>query len=389
MLKTSWVTNPFYIYILSFLIVFFVYSFEWSTAFPRISMSTKIFFGITFIISCILGYPLKKYYENIRLIIPESKKNKICLIFFAIGYSVEFIYNGGIPLYLIIRNIPYQYTTFGIPSLHVFLHTFISFYSVYLFHQFLSNRKKNVLFLYLLTLIPHILIVNRGSLFIVLVSSLFVFLLSIKTLRIKYLFFISLFILVFFYFFGYLGNIRSANGDKYYIPKESLASKSFIDGPIPKEYFWGYAYIASPMANFQHNVNTATPQPSLKSGICLYKNELLPDFISKRLPEIECGNGVNRVFPFYNVSTLYAPSYSLMGWFGPIILFIYGCFIALFYTFTISRKSIYYVTGLAILMTTFLHNTFTNMWSFSGLSFQLIYPLIGYLFEGKRFIIKS
>lgn len=384
-LKTSWLTNPFYIYIVSFTIVFFAYNLRWSSAFPPISASVKIFFAITFFLSFLFAYPVTLVKKKIVFNIQSSRFNLVALFLILFGYILEFIYNGGIPILLVIKGTSYSYDAFGIPTFHVLLHTYTSFYGVYLFHQYLSTKSRKVFFYFLCSLIPHLLIVNRGSLMMVLVSVLFVFLLSIKTLKVKNLVIIFLLLSIVLYFFGYLGNIRSANGDSAFIPKVSAATDNFLNNRIPNEYFWTYAYIASPMANFQNNIDKRHPQPSISNCICFIKDELLFDFVAKRLPNINaCDRKVDLIFPHFNVSTIYAPSYSLLGWYGPVVLFLYTLVVTFSYLILISSKSKYYVTGLAILLTIFVYNTFANMWSFSGLSFQLIYPFIGSLLLKRK-----
>jgi hypothetical protein len=383
MIKTSWFTNPFHVYIISFSVVFVVYGLGWSEAFPNISLSVKIFFGITFFASFLLAYPINRRNKKIDFNIPVSSLNKIILIGITIGYMIEFVYNKGIPVFLILKGTDYQYTSFGIPTFHVFLHTFTSFYAVYLFHQYLSTKNRRILLYTFYAFIPHILIVNRGSLLMVWVSILFVFLLSIKRLKIKYLLSILLLVLIILYLFGYLGNIRSAYGDNTYIPRVSHASDHFLQSKVPNEYFWGYAYIASPMANFQYNINTQKPDPTFSDFFCFVKNELIFDFISKRLPGT-CDVDKNKVLEHFNVATEFTNPYCSLGWMGPIILFLFGSFITFFYLIFLPYNSKYYISALAILLTVFVFNTFSNMWTFSGLSFQLLYPILGTIFKIKK-----
>ena len=383
MLKTTWFTNPFYVYIISFSIVFIVYTLGWSEAFPDISLSVAVFFGATFLSSLLLAYPINRRNKKIDFTIPVSSLNRIILFGITIGYVVEFIYNRGIPIFFIFKGTDYLYTDFGIPTFHVFLHTFVSFYSIYLFHQYISSKNRKILLYTFYTLIPHILIVNRGSLLMVLVSMLFVFLLSMKRLKLKYLFSILLLVLIILYFFGYLGNIRSAQGDDTFLPTASCASEQFLQSKIPNEYFWGYAYIASPLANFQHNVNTKVPSPDFPNYSCFIKNEFIFDFISKRLPG-SCEVIPNKVVSHFNVATEFTTPYCSIGWAGPIILFLFGSFVTFFYLILLPVNSKYYISALAILLTIFVFNTFTNMWTFTGLSFQLVYPVLGNIIKIKK-----
>ena len=383
MLKTSWLTNPFYVYIISYSVVFIVYALGWSNAFSDISLSVQIFFGITFLVSLLFSYPISLRNKNIEFNISTNTLNKTVLFGMTLGYIVEFFYNRGVPIFLILKGSDYDYTSFGIPTFHVFLITFTSFYSVYLFHQYLCDKTKKTLLYTLYSCVPHILIFNRGSLLFVLTSMLFVFLLSIKQLKWKRLLSILLLILIILFYFGKFGNLRSAGGDNTYIPKASGVNPQFLSSKIPNEYFWGYAYIASPMANFQHNTNIKKAQTSFSDYACFVKSELLFDFISKRLPG-ECEIKKEQVFKHFTVGTQFTNSYCLIGWTGPIILFLFGSFVTLFYLLLIPIHSKYYVTALAILLTVFVYNTFSNMWSFTGLSFQLVYPIIGSLLNKKN-----
>lgn len=308
MIKTSWITNPFYIYIISFTIVFFVYSLGWSSAFPPISFSVKIFFGITFFFSMIMAPVVSNHNKRIIFRIPESSFNKKALYFITIGYIAEFIYNKGIPLYLIIATGENYNLTFGIPTFHVILCTFSSFYGIYFFHQYLSSKKKKNLYSFCYIQLFSILIIARISVMFVFVTVLFVYLLSIKRLKLKFLLIISLLILFIFFGFGYLGNLRSSIKDNTYMPRMSKATTQFLNSSIPNEYFWGYAYIASPLGNFQHNINTYSPQPSIHNLFCLIKTDLILDFISKRLFSNDCTVSPNRHVDHFNVATIYTLS---------------------------------------------------------------------------------
>ena len=65
-----------------------------------------------------------------------------------------------------------------------------------------------------------------------------------------------------------------------------------------------------------------------------------------------------------------------LGWWGVILLFLYFLCTSFLYLLILRKDSPYYSTGLALLCTVSLYNTFDNMYAFTGLQFQLIYPLI-------------
>lgn len=212
----------------------------------------------------------------------------------------------------------------------------------------------------------------------VLGSCLFVYLLSLKTVSPKVVTFLTILILGILFVFGIFGNLRITSGtttSSEYMLKISEATPEFTESVIPKPYIWTYMYVSSPMANLQNTVILSNPyQRSAKS---FFIHELFPDFIAKRIGArlgIERSD-VPRIANWLTVSTFYARPYAFMGWAGMWIMFSLMCLVNVFYLFFIPTKSRYYVTGLAILNSIVLFNTFDNMYSVTGLVFQLFYPL--------------
>jgi oligosaccharide repeat unit polymerase len=376
---TKLLANPFFVYILSFALALLVYSFGWSHLYPNLSTSLLVFFFATFIVSFLFGVIVHSLGRIDYKVIKWNEKTTLYLILIWVGYVLEFIYNGGIPILISGAN----REQFGIPVFHVFLVTFSSFYSVYLFHQLCSDFKKSRLLLFLLSILPAVLIGNRGMLMMNLTSCLFVYLLSLRTVRLKVVLGITFLVLVIFYLFGVMGNIRQLNTTSSdYILGTSQASESFKNSIIPKEYIWTYLYISSPLANLQQTMYHSPPQNDSWAAFLNY--ELFPDFISKRTAALlgieDQKKDVPRIAPWLTVSTWYARSYVYLGWLGIIILFLFFVATTFLYLFALRKSSDYYVVGIAILSTLALYNTFDNMYAFTGLNFQLIYPLLlGYI----------
>lgn len=317
-----------------------------------------------------------------------------------VGYFVEFLYFGNLPLLAIFTKVPMDYTKFGIPTFHVFLVTFNSFYAVYLFQLLLSKVKewKKVLMFYILNLIPSMLIMNRGMLIMIIVSCLFVFLIkNQKKITLRIILGITVIMLIGMYLFGVAGNVRVNN---MYKTNTSLldnnlflqiggATKEFRDSPIPKEFFWSYIYIASPLANLEKTIDDykLKEDVSASDSFTFTVTQLLPDFIGKRIVALYdiTVPQVVQITPELNVATAFALPYVLLGWVGISVftLFIFG--FAFLYIFLLKRmNSEFFVVGVAILNTIFVFNTFSNMFSFTGLSFQLFYPLLFTLFSVKK-----
>jgi len=82
------------------------------------------------------------------------------------------------------------------------------------------------------------------------------------------------------------------------------------------------------------------------------------------------------------VATIFAEGYVLLNWAGPIITFFYLIGISLLYILILKKyNSPFLITGMALMSSLFLLNSFDNMIKFSGLSLQLIFPLLFILYE--------
>jgi hypothetical protein len=133
--------------------------------------------------------------------------------------------------------------------------------------------------------------------------------------------------------------------------------------------------VSSPLANLQNTINESPP--AREEWMPFINYELLPDFISKRTGNLLM---VDKRYPvrvegWLTASTFYSGSYVYLGWSGIVVMYLFFLITTFLYPF-ILKKDKYYVTGLAILNTLVLYNTFDNMYAFTGLCFQLIYPVL-------------
>ncbi|HVW99837.1 MAG TPA: hypothetical protein VHA52_05325, partial [Candidatus Babeliaceae bacterium] len=186
--------------------------------------------------------------------------------------------------------------------------------------------------------------------------------------------------------FGVLGNIRTSNqidkGQTQELSEIMLnlaeAKPSFVNSPVPKAYFWSYLYISSPLANLQININEQKPTYNLPSVLQYVNSELNFDFISKRI--FAFFNVQKRdntlIAPFLTVGTVYSTSYTYLGWWGMSITFLFMMGVSFCYLIIIRPQNPYFSTALAMLNTLLLFCIFDNMMNFSGMSFQLVYPIL-------------
>ena len=392
--------NPYFIYILSFLAVIIAYQFKWSNLYPDLGLSLLLFLGSSMMIAYFFGKIFVK--QKIVIFNKIHYKKPVELITYGVlvGYALEFLYHRNFPLLALITKTQLSYTEFGIPTFHVFLVTFNSFFSLYLFQLLLSetkNRIKTLLF-YILTLIPSILILNRGMLLMILMSCAFIYLIKYQSkITLKKITGLTILAVLVLYFFGVVGNMRVNNS---YQSNTSLfdnslfmhiggASDEFRESVIPKEFFWAYIYISSPLANLQETINNFSFEKDVNffDSFVFTITQTLPDFISKRIVpvyNIEVPD-VIQITPELNVSTAFAQPFVILGWVGITFYTLFAFLFAFFYILLLKKmNSQYIIIGMALMNSIFVFTTFSNMFSFTGLSFQLVYPVIFSLFNGKK-----
>lgn len=392
--------NPYIVYAFSFIFVLIIYQLGWSTIFPDLTFETLSFLIFTIIISFSIGIFVKS--KNIISYSNVTNENKIFMriskTFIVVGYAAEFIYHKELPLLsLILGQSSVTYMEFGIPVFHVLLVTYNSFLAIFVFHKFISQKNKFHFFEFLILLIPSLLIINRGMLVIILISCLTIFLLKTQQLKFKSILLLSLSIFLFLHLFGLMGNLRVNEAyqndnniqDSSLIMSIGSAEEEFIESPIPNTYFWSYLYIVSPLANFQQTVNDYENERIKFENLIYYINdELIYDFIGKRF-EIFFNReepSISKIAPELTVGTVYAKSYLYLGWLGPLLTYCFLITSSFCYLYLLKYlKSPFYITGVSILTTIFILNTFSNMISFSGLSLQLIFPILfSFLFYRKE-----
>ncbi len=390
--------NPFFVYVAAFTLPILLYQLNWSYLYPELSWGLIVFFVATFLISITIGLFIHKRGVLVHQGIIRRLNFRWILIAITVGNCMDFVYQGQIPFFSIVNKITQDnYGSFGIPTFNVFMSTFGAFITVYLFNCYLVEGNKKYLWGCLYLFIFPLLIFSRGAILLNLSNMFFLFLFSTKKNKIKIYSKIVVLLIVILLGFGYLGNLRTSNQ----MDKESKvddiilqlgeAKPSFEKSSIPHEFFWSYIYISSPLANLQNSINKSKPEYSIESTIRYFNYELVFDAVSKRTGSLF---GVERneaslIAPYLTVSTVYAISYADLGWIGMCITFFAIMAICILYLAVLKSSNPFFATGLAILNTLVLFSLFDNMISFTGLSFQLLYPLLLSLRISNKFNLKT
>jgi hypothetical protein len=379
--------NPHFCYAGGFVFALAMYPLRWSTLYPQLSRPVVVFLVLTISLHIAAGILLMHKKTPMVSGVTEKLSEERAIwvtIFLYVLWLAEFIYAGGVPLFEIIFKRPYDYETFGIPSLHVFIVTFGSFYTIFLFGHYLETQSRRLLFLFLFNLIAAILIYNRGMFLFNVAACTFVFLIKQRRISLRHACFGVAGILVISYLFGVMGNLRVSNESRVPYSNEGFlatggATERFRNTTVPQEFFWPYIYTTSPLANFQQNINVNEDEDtSVSSFLPWFINEVLPDFLSKRINAyagLEPENTKTIPGPF-NATTVYSGSFSYAGWWGVALMAIIIMLLPIVYCWLVPQSSPFFLSGFAVLGTIYLFMIFDNTLKFTGFSFQLIYPII-------------
>lgn len=400
-IRVSRLINPLYLYSISLIVALLAYSLHWSDYYNlNLSADLLFFIFVSSFLSFLLGanhlYQRKCSFRPIT----KSKKNKIVAIFLAVGLIMEFAYSRSIPFIDVVMGGIGGYRDFmGIPTLHVVLCNVNLFWGIYVFVQYVSNRKDRALRRYLLFhYIIFILILNRGALVQLFFSNIFIYLLYLKNLKIKHIFYVFTIGVIFFLAFGAFGNARQRNSQddgSSYILRLGGATEDFIDSNIPKSFFWGYLYIASPIGNIQSAINNSRPDVTADNFVSLNIENCLPNFISNRLQSSDVFLDEPLRFDHYLViETFNAPSvffspYLRLGWVGIIWMYIFMVVVVFLYLVLVPYSSKYFLVGWAGLSTITTLNTFNNMWYYDGGLTLIILTLLAVILEQLKTYFKK
>lgn len=380
------IINPFFYYIVFFVLVFFLYDLKWSDIFIDKSLGLSVFIILTIILSVIFIFIVNIFIsKNNELNINEiSKKNVKKIFYFLIfGAIIEYAYHGLIPIYYVAKGIYYDYTQFGVPVFHVFFLSYVTLLGVIYGYRFLIYRKNYYLLIYGFSIIFSISIINRGTLMFIIMASVISYC-SIN-FKVKKLLKTTIIGFLVILLFGFLGNLRMASSgytDQDAILKIGQASNSFHNTHLPSELFWGYLYLTSPYANLEYEVEQRKFNYS-SNYKSFFNYEILPDFISKR---IDVGNtSSNLIVDELNVSTMYAGAINKMGFLGATILFFWYAISSIITLKLVQAK--YFKITLILLSTLSCFLVFDNVLRFSGFVFQFFILICFSHFKFKQLSI--
>lgn len=385
--------SPFMAYCFTFLLALLVYTLDWSYLYPPLSVQLLVFFACTFCMAVLTALLLAPF----RLIAYQEQMRKITVTpawFLIIGYVLDCAWSHNIPLIALATGATtYEELRidFGIPTFHVLLVGYNAFIAVFYFHSYLSQKRKKILALFLLTLIFPLLIMSRITLTIIVIACFYVYLFSAQKNVAARLGKLMAAGLLFLMGFGLLGNIRTAadvSADDVFLAIGD-ARDGFRESNIPKSFFWGFIYISSPLANLQLTMDTKDRPLSQNDGAGnFFVHEFLWDAISKKYDKINNTGPVSftQINDAFNVGSIFARPYVYAGLAGMTMIFLFVLAISLLFILLLDKRSPYYVTYICFFNGLVVLCMFDNMLIFTPFSLVILFPLIEKFFS---FIVRK
>lgn len=374
------VLNFYYWYAGIFSALLFLYNLNWSDMNTKLDSALLIFLIATIIISLLLGIANRRRFIFVKL--EDYKKKNSIVLYFIIAFNIiNFLYEMQIPLISIMLGSSRYKDFYGIPTLHALIGIFSTFYAAYIFYLFVCfPKRKSLLIEFIILFFMQLLYFNRGGMIIYLfIAGIITFASLRKKIVLKHIFIISIGILIFLFFFGILGNLRSGFkwNDNSFIERIAFFNDKYPTW-LPKEYMWAYSYITSPLSNLNHNIVNHVNEINFKN----YLSTFIPDFIGRRLYIADANSLKPKLITVnFNAVLGYTSSYLYGGIIGMYMMYIYifaGSSIILRIVKPIKS---YFVPAVAIINLAVVFLFFSNTLSASVFSFPLAFPVIAIILK--------
>lgn len=366
-IKLGMIKNPFFVYIFIFGFVIVAYQLGWSEIYPSINFEIVLFFLLSFFIAIFFGVFSARWLRRLPLHSVGVLPNWV-FYFLCVGFLADMAYEGVVPLWMIFSGNAYDYTDFGIPTLHVAVVTFGGVFSVIRFADYIYSKNRWYLFQAFFPILYDVLSVNRGAVLLALVSWFFIFIIKNGRLNIKQIIVFCIFLFFMIFLFGWIGDMRSGDETIYEVGKPT---EDFIDTGLSKSYFWLYIYATSPTANLIETVNSYEVR-NFEIFQQIF-SEFIPNFISKRF--ISERTEIIQISSALNVGTVFSRSYIYAGWFGMLLMMGY-LFSLTFILIKLMWKTKYFIPALALINTLIVFCIFDNMIAFDGVILQIIWLML-------------
>ena len=383
--------NPIFLYCSLWIIFIILYSLQLSHILIPWTQTALIFLFST-ILMFLLGwffYIIRKkrliikprlnieLYKNWLFSNDVSLKLRTLTFILTLGYLIEILYAGNVPLlYLIGIGKQIYYTEFGIPGVHGLLNAcFLVVCNILFFRQILQPNKKRAVFLKCTVFVP-IFFVSRQFLLSLLVQYVFINLL-VFPIKLTDIFKNVLFFVLTILVFGYIGDLRSSRELILNLMQPTFEYPDYL----PSGFIWAYSYLTTPINNLIANCDIISPSylPIQLFGSLFpsFIKDTFYSYIDYQIPEW------NLVVDAFNVSSMHQKFITDFGLFFTPVFY---CFISYIFTAIMDSASLKPQYGLTLVV--ILHGIAFSV--FNDLIFNLpfISQMLIYIFYFKKTRIK-
>ncbi len=370
-LRNPILLNPFAAYSAFWLLAILLYQISPSRLNRPLHIGLLLFLIASILISSALAVWFNFKFHNRSFRIRYRRTPLFVLPLLWILYIAEFIYSRDVPLLsAVFGSGEVAYSTFGIPTLHVLISTFSTFFCIYSFFMFLHFRKRLDLALAITTFAFFALIYSRGMLLFLVVSIVLIFLMDKKIRLWHYAALLGLAV-VGMWLFGAMGNVRV--GGPFY-DSALIMEIAQIEGDrysIFAPFYWVEEYIVCSLRNLNFNIGLHG-SGNLTELFC----SILPDFIAKRIfPDIDLMSRMLRVTNGLTTGSAYISGYIAFGFFGMTVGLLLFMAIPIFFMHLRPLPDEYKIICLVMLFYLLGMTIFDNMITYSGYSFSIAMAL--------------
>lgn len=365
--------NPAIIYSAIWALALFLYSLEYSNLFLPLSDSTLRYlwgsvFSVLFAWILVAVATNRLFISFPRYIRPfePAEKSRISLLIkiLVAGMVIELLYFRDLPILALVGYSTMTYHAFGLPSLHGFLSAVLLSLSMYSLYYYLHTDEKKYLYYYVTTILILLMSMSRGGITSLLIESFFV-VLVFKKIRLASMMKLSVLVVLFIYFFGLLGELRTAGAaDRLY---DVFQMSENYPPWLPKSFIWVYMYLTSSINNLE---NSLSGYSDFNFEPYLAMFGLLPTVIRTYFEPPE---GIALVNEAFNVSS-FMPNYlSAFGVYGSLFFYFAASVIAvsIYYRY-VRTYDLRYGFTLAIILHSVALSIFSDFFAIQVYLFQVI-----------------
>lgn len=313
--------NPFYFSFLLWLMCLVGYVASWSDLCRP--LDEQLLFFITFMLFSLLFFGFLHSRLTPSFTKPDCvDSNTLCMtIAISLVLFAGMVFKKSIPLLKVGGGEAYNSDAVGIPYIGAFATSLALFHGFRLSRLFFVTKNRKYLLEYSLIFLPLLLMLQRQNLIFSFVGLFYAWLSSNKRKNLSILQLIGIVLLmaavviIGLFIFGVIGNVRYGIWD--WDDSSMISAVGYLNSRypawLPREYFWTYIYLVSPLANLNNNICFV----AVLNNVPYLIAQFIPSSISKIFGYV--ADPTYLFQPSLNVSTAFVQPFHAMGTMGMLI----------------------------------------------------------------------